>query len=229
MVLELSLLSYPWRTNESFPRASRECQAARKTQRSKRSVWTQVNKCSKWEEFLWFNHMMYMYIKISCLRNMHHYMSIKIKNKIVINLNLSKLLSATMIYQLKESRRGCKKKTKNPGLLTQKVSLLGLVLTSANSEMVFLRLEFAAFYPRGSWEKPASWERVQTPQVSRTDKHTWANTESCTQPQTRQRREMVWEKGKAGCFLCWLVVCLFFLIWGLWSFLVFVTAGILMI
>lgn len=41
---------------------------------------------------------------------MHHYMSIKIKNKIAININLSKLLSATMIYQLKESRRGCKKK-----------------------------------------------------------------------------------------------------------------------
>lgn len=42
---------------------------------------------------------------------------------------------------------------KNPDLLTQKLSLLGLVLTSANPEIVFLRLEFAAFYPRGSREK----------------------------------------------------------------------------
>lgn len=75
--------------------------------------------------------------------------------------------------------------------------------------------------------KTARWKRAQTPQVSRADKHTWANSESCTQPPTRQRRDIIWEKGKAGCFLCWLVVFLFlFLILGLWSFLVFVTAGI---
>lgn len=73
--------------------------------------------------------------------------------------------------------------------------------------------------------KTARWKRAQTPQVSRADKHTWANSESCTQPSTRQRHHL--RKGKGRLFSLLVSCCFFlFLILGLWSFLVFVTAGI---
>lgn len=111
---------------------------------------------------------------------------------------------------------------KKPDLLTQSEAFIAWLSSNICKpwDGIF-EVRVCCLLPQRLTGKTARWKRAQTPQVSRADKHTWANSESCTQPSARQRRDIIWEKGKAGCFLCWLVVFFFIFIFNFGALVIF--------